>query len=236
MNTVTENKKQNQTASANVENKIKKINRRDLENIFKKLEANAFPCDKNSREELLHSIDDGNQLGPEDYAFISDTYTSHINELLPEIDKEQDNNWIVSVTLVYVIAGIGLRILLNSYEQPVMLFMGTFNILAAGLALFVLSGSINKRINTWISQSLLLDEDKTKLRLKYCKVKRWVIAVARIIEAIIVVAQILLYCNGLLAIGNDSVSIFAFGIALFSENVETFFVRKFEIELTEVKL
>lgn len=236
MNTATESKKQNQATSSNVENKIKKINRRDLENIFKKLEANAFPCDKNSREELLHAIDNGNQLRPEDYTFISDTYTSHINELLPEIDKEQDNNWIVSVTVVYVIAGIGLRIFLNSYVQPVMLFMGACNILAAGLALFVLSESINKRINTWISQSLLLDEDKAKLRLKYRKVKRWVIAVAWIIEVIIVVVQILLYHKGLLTIGNDSISILAFGIALFSENVEIYFVRKFETELMEVKL
>ncbi len=236
MNTVTKSNKQSQAASADIENKIKKINRRDLGNIFKKLEPNAFSYDKNLREALLHTIDDGNQLGPEDYTFISDTYTSHINELLPEIDKEQDNNWIVSVTLVYVIAGIGLRILLNSYEQPVMLFMGAFNILATGLALFVLSGSINKRINTWISQSLLLDEDKAALQSKYCKTKHLVITVAWIIEIIIVVAQLLLYRYGILAIGNDAISIFAFGIAFFSENVETFFVRKFETELTEVKL
>ena len=50
------------------------------------------------------------------------------------------------------------------------------------------------------------------------------------------IAQLLLYRYGLLAIGNDAISIFAFGIAFFSENVETFFVRKFETELTEVKL
>lgn len=236
MNTVTESNNQNQTASANVANKIKKINRHDLGNIFKKLEPNAFPYDRNQREALLHTIDDGNQLGPEDYTFISDTYTSHINELLPEIDREQDNNWIVSVTVIYVIAGIGLRLLLNSYEQPVMLFMGAFNILAVGLALFVLSGSINKRIDTWISQSLLLDEDKTVLRGKYSTTKCWVITAAWIIEIIIIVAQIVLYRKGLLAIGNDAISILAFGIALFSENVETFFVRKFETELAEVEL
>ena len=103
MNTVTESNNQNQTASANVANKIKKINRHDLGNIFKKLEPNAFPYDRNQREALLHTIDDGNQLGPEDYTFISDTYTSHINELLPDIKliiqnlietrKERDSNY-----------------------------------------------------------------------------------------------------------------------------------------------
>lgn len=236
MNTVIESNNQNQATAANVENKIKKINRRDLENIFKKLEPNAFPYDKNSRENLLRTIDDGNQLRPEDYTFISDTYSSHINELLPEMDNKLDNNWIISLTLIYVFSGIILRIVLNPYEQPVILFIGAFNIVAVGLALFILSDSINKRIDTWISQSLLLDEDKDVLRSEYRRARLYVSAVPWGIEAFIVAIQALLYGNGLLAVGNDSVSIIAFGIALFSENVANFFVRKFEAELKEVKL
>lgn len=219
-----------------VDNKIQTINRSDLGNIFKKLEPNAFPYDKTQRDSLLNSIDRGNQLSPEDYAFISQTYTSHINELLPEIDREKNNNWIVSVTLVYVLAGIGLRCLLDSYPQPVILFMGAFNILAVGLALFVLSGNINNRVTAWISQSLILDADKKKLLSEYCVTRRWVIAISWILEVLIVIVQVILYKKGLLAIGNDIVSIIAFGIAFFSENVETYFVRRFESKLTEVKL
>ena len=236
MNTVEKSTKQRQTIPDNVENKIKKMNRRDLGDIFKKLEPNAFPCDKNLREEFLRDIDNGKQLDIDDYTFITKTYSAHINELLPEVEKEQDNNWIISVTLVYVLAGIGLRVLLDQYTQPVMLFMGAFNILAAGLALFVLGGSINKRIDTWISQSLLLDEDKAILRSQYRKTRNWVIAIMWIIETIIVIVQVILWFNNLLAIGNDAISIIAFGIALFNENVVTFFVRKFETELTGVVL
>ena len=94
MNIIIEQDQSNRTASDNIENKIKKINRNDLGRIFKKLEPNAFPYDKNQRDDLLQNIDDGNQLKPEDYEFISQTYSSHINELLPELDRERDNNWI----------------------------------------------------------------------------------------------------------------------------------------------
>lgn len=236
MNEVKEGPWQSRTMPDGVKNKIMKIRKCDLEKIFKKLEQNAFPYDRNQRDKLLSSIEDGNQLKPEDYEYISQTYFFHINELLPKIDKEQENNWIVSVTVIYIIAGIGLRLFLIPYKQPVFLFMGVLSLLAIGLELFVLCGNINKRITTWILQSALLDEDKRALQSKCCKMKRLINAKVWIIEIIITIVQVYLYRNDLLSIGNDAISILAFGIAFFSDNVETFFVRKMETKLTEVEL
>lgn len=236
MNIIIEQDQSNRTASDNIENKIKKINRNDLGRIFKKLEPNAFPYDKNQRDDLLQNIDDGNQLKPEDYDFISQTYSSHINELLPELDRERDNNWIISVTFLYMVIGIVFRLALVPYEQLLLLFMGGLSTLAVGLALFVLSGNINRRINAWISQAVILDEDKKVLLSNHSKTKHLVLAITWAVEIVIIIAQFVLYHHELLSIGNDSISILAFGIALFSDNVETFFVRKFEAKLMEVEL
>lgn len=236
MNIIIEQDQSNRTASDNIENKIKKINRNDLGRIFKKLEPNAFPYDKNQRDDLLQNIDDGNQLKPEDYDFISQTYSSHINELLPELDRERDNNWIISVTFLYMVIGIVFRLVLVPYEQLLVLFMGGLSTLAIGLALFVLSGNINRRINAWISQAVILDEDKKVLLSNHSKTKYLVLAITWAVEIVIIIAQFVLYHHELLSIGNDSISILAFGIALFSDNVETFFVRKFEAKLMEVEL
>ena len=236
MNIIIERDQSNRTASDNIENKIKKINRNDLGRIFKKLEPNAFPYDKNQRDDLLQNIDDGNQLKPEDYDFISQTYSSHINELLPELDRERDNNWIISVTFLYMVIGIVFRLVLVPYEQLLVLFMGGLSTLAIGLALFVLSGNINRRINAWISQAVILDEDKKVLLSNHSKMKHLVLAITWAVEIVIIIAQFVLYHHELLSIGNDSISILAFGIALFSDNVETFFVRKFEAKLMEVEL
>ena len=236
MNIIIEQDQSNRTASDNIENKIKKINRNDLGRIFKKLEPNAFPYDKNQRDDLLQNIDDGNQLKPEDYDFISQTYSSHINELLPELDRERDNNWIISVTFLYMVIGIVFRLVLVPYEQLLLLFMGGLSTLAVGLALFVLSGNINRRINAWISQAVTLDEDKKVLLSNHSKTKHLVLAITWAVEIVIIIAQFVLYHHELLSIGNDSISILAFGIALFSDNVETFFVRKFEAKLMEVEL
>ena len=236
MNIIIEQDQSNRTASDNIENKIKKINRNDLGRIFKKLEPNAFPYDKNQRDDLLQNIDDGNQLKPEDYDFISQTYSSHINELLPELDRERDNNWIISVTFLYMVIGIVFRLVLVPYEQLLVLFMGGLSTLAVGLALFVLSGNINRRINAWISQAVILDEDKKVLLSNHSKTKYLVLAITWAVEIVIIIAQFVLYHHELLSIGNDSISILAFGIALFSDNVETFFVRKFEAKLMEVEL
>ncbi len=236
MNIIIEQDQSNRTASDNIENKIKKINRNDLGRIFKKLEPNAFPYDKNQRDDLLQNIDDGNQLKPEDYDFISQTYSSHINELLPELDRERDNNWIISVTFLYMVIGIVFRLVLVPYEQLLLLFMGGLSTLAVGLALFVLSGNINRRINAWISQAVILDEDKKVLLSNHSKTKHLVLAITWAVEIVIIIAQFVLYHHELLSIGNDSISILAFGIALFSDNVETFFVRKFEAKLMEVEL
>lgn len=205
-------------------------------NIFDKLEPNAFQYEKDQREELLNRLDQGNQISTEDYTFISQTYASHINELLPSIEKEQNGNWIIPFTFIYVISGIGLRCLLNADEQSVLLVMGVINILALGLALFVLCGNINKRVTNWISQALILDEDKKTLLAQYAPKRNWIFVIAGIIEGLILVIEIILYNKGVLAIGNDAVSIIAFGIAFFSENVETCLVQKIEKELTEVKL
>lgn len=236
MNIIIEQDQSNRTASDNIENKIKKINRNDLGRIFKKLEPNAFPYDKNQRDDLLQNIDDGNQLKPEDYDFISQTYSSHINELLPELDRERDNNWIISVTFLYMVIGIVFRLVLVPYEQLLVLFMGGLSTLAVGLALFVLSGNINRRINAWISQAVILDEDKKVLLSNHSKTKHLVLAITWAVEIVIIIVQFVLYHHELLSIGNDSISILAFGIALFSDNVETFFVRKFEAKLMEVEL
>lgn len=236
MNIIIEQDQSNRTASDNIENKIKKINRNDLGRIFKKLEPNAFPYDKNQRDDLLQNIDDGNQLKPEDYDFISQTYSSHINELLPELDRERDNNWIISVTFPYMVIGIVFRLVLVPYEQLLVLFMGGLSTLAVGLALFVLSGNINRRINAWISQAVILDEDKKVLLSNHSKTKHLVLAITWAVEIVIIIVQFVLYHLELLSIGNDSISILAFGIALFSDNVETFFVRKFEAKLMEVEL
>lgn len=236
MNIIIERDQSNRTASDNIENKIKKINRNDLGRIFKKLEPNAFPYDKNQRDDLLQNIDDGNQLKPEDYDFISQTYSSHINELLPELDRERDNNWIISVTFLYMVIGIVFRLVLVPYEQLLVLFMGGLSTLAVGLALFVLSGNINRRINAWISQAVILDEDKKVLLSNHSKTKYLVLAITWAVEIVIIIAQFVLYHHELLSIGNDAISILAFGIALFSDNVETFFVRKFEAKLMEVEL
>lgn len=236
MNIIIEQDQSNRTASDNIENKIKKINRNDLGRIFKKLEPNAFPYDKNQRDDLLQNIDDGNQLKPEDYGFISQTYSSHINELLPELDRERDNNWIISVTFLYMVIGIVFRLVLVPYEQLLVLFMGGLSTLAVGLALFVLSGNINRRINAWISQAVILDEDKKVLLSNHSKTKHLVLAITWAVEIVIIIVQFVLYHLELLSIGNDSISILAFGIALFSDNVETFFVRKFEAKLMEVEL
>ena len=236
MNIIIERDQSNRTASDNIENKIKKINRNDLGRIFKKLESNAFPYDKNQRDDLLQNIDDGNQLKPEDYDFISQTYSSHINELLPELDRERDNNWIISVTFLYMVIGIVFRLVLVPYEQLLVLFMGGLSTLAVGLALFVLSGNINRRINAWISQAVILDEDKKVLLSNHSKTKYLVLAITWAVEIVIIIAQFVLYHHELLSIGNDAISILAFGIALFSDNVETFFVRKFEAKLMEVEL
>lgn len=236
MNIIIEQDQSNRTASDNIENKIKKINRNDLGRIFKKLEPNAFPYDKNQRDDLLQNIDDGNQLKPEDYDFISQTYSSHINELLPELDRERDNNWIISVTFLYMVIGIVFRLVLVPYEQLLVLFMGGLSTLAVGLALFVLSGNINRRINDWISQAVILDEDKKVLLSNHSKTKHLVLAITWAVEIVIIIVQFVLYHLELLSIGNDSISILAFGIALFSDNVETFFVRKFEAKLMEVEL
>lgn len=225
MNIIIEQDQSNRTASDNIENKIKKINRNDLGRIFKKLEPNAFPYDKNQRDDLLQNIDDGNQLKPEDYDFISQTYSSHINELLPELDRERDNNWIISVTFLYMVIGIVFRLVLVPYEQLLVLFMGGLSTLAVGLALFVLSGNINRRINAWISQAVILDEDKKVLLSNHSKTKHLVLAITWAVEIVIIIVQFVLYHLELLSIGNDSISILAFGIALFSDNVETFFVR-----------
>lgn len=180
MNIIIEQDQSNRTASDNIENKIKKINRNDLGRIFKKLEPNAFPYDKNQRDDLLQNIDDGNQLKPEDYDFISQTYSSHINELLPELDRERDNNWIISVTFLYMVIGIVFRLVLVPYEQLLVLFMGGLSTLAVGLALFVLSGNINRRINAWISQAVILDEDKKVLLSNHSKTKHLVLAITKI--------------------------------------------------------
>lgn len=236
MNIIIEQDQSNRTASDNIENKIKKINRNDLGRIFKKLEPNAFPYDKNQRDDLLQNIDDGNQLKPEDYDFISQTYSSHINELLPELDRERDNNWIISVTFLYMVIGIVFRLVLVPYEQLLVLFMGGLSTLAVGLALFVLSGNINRRINAWISQAVILDEDKKVLLSNHSKTKHLVLAITWAVEIVIIIVQFVLYHLELLSIGNDSISILAFGIALFSDNVETFFGRKFEAKLMEVEL
>ena len=236
MNIIIERDQSNRTASDNIENKIKKINRNDLGRIFKKLESNAFPYDKNQRDDLLQNIDDGNQLKPEDYDFISQTYSSHINELLPELDRERDNNWIISVTFLYMVIGIVFRLVLVPYEQLLVLFMGGLSTLAVGLALFVLSGNINRRINAWISQAVILDEDKKVLLSNHSKTKYLVLAITWVVEIVIIIAQFVLYHYELLSIGNDAISILAFGIALSSDNVETFFVRKFEAKLMEVEL
>lgn len=236
MNIIIEQDQSNRTASDNIENKIKKINRNDLGRIFKKLEPNAFPYDKNQRDDLLQNIDDGNQLKPEDYDFISQTYSSHINELLPELDRERDNNWIISVTFLYMVIGIVFRLVLVPYEQLLVLFMGGLSTLAVGLALFVLSGNINRRINAWISQAVIIDEDKKVLLSNHSKTKHLVLAITWAVEIVIIIVQFVLYHLELLSIGNDSISILAFGIALFSDNVETFFVRKFEAKLMEVEL
>ena len=236
MNIIIEQDQSNRTASDNIENKIKKINRNDLGRIFKKLEPNAFPYDKNQRDDLLQNIGDGNQLKPEDYDFISQTYSSHINELLPELDRERDNNWIISVTFLYMVIGIVFRLVLVPYEQLLVLFMGGLSTLAVGLALFVLSGNINRRINAWISQAVILDEDKKVLLSNHSKTKHLVLAITWAVEIVIIIVQFVLYHLELLSIGNDSISILAFGIALFSDNVETFFVRKFEAKLMEVEL
>lgn len=236
MNIIIERDQSNRTASDNIENKIKKINRNDLGRIFKKLESNAFPYDKNQRDDLLQNIDDGNQLKPEDYDFISQTYSSHINELLPELDRERDNNWIISVTFLYMVIGIVFRLALVPYEQLLVLFMGGLSTLAVGLALFVLSGNINRRINAWISQAVILDEDKKVLLSNHSKTKYLVLAITWVVEIVIIIAQFVLYHYELLSIGNDAISILAFGIALSSDNVETFFVRKFEAKLMEVEL
>lgn len=236
MNIIIEQDQSNRTASDNIENKIKKINRNDLGRIFKKLEPNAFPYDKNQRDDFLQNIDDGNQLKPEDYDFISQTYSSHINELLPELDRERDNNWIISVTFLYMVIGIVFRLVLVPYEQLLVLFMGGLSTLAVGLALFVLSGNINRRINAWISQAVILDEDKKVLLSNHSKTKHLVLAITWAVEIVIIIVQFVLYHLELLSIGNDSISILAFGIALFSDNVETFFVRKFEAKLMEVEL
>ena len=236
MNIIIERDQSNRTASDNIENKIKKINRNDLGRIFKKLEPNAFPYDKNQRDDLLQNIDDGNQLKPEDYDFISQTYSSHINELLPELDRERDNNRIISVTFLYMVIGIVFRLVLVPYEQLLVLFMGGLSTLAVGLALFVLSGNINRRINAWISQAVILDEDKKVLLSNHSKTKYLVLAITWAVEIVIIIAQFVLYHHELLSIGNDAISILAFGIALFSDNVETFFVRKFEAKLMEVEL
>lgn len=236
MNIIIERDQSNRTASDNIENKIKKINRNDLGRIFKKLEPNAFPYDKNQRDDLLQNIDDGNQLKPEDYDFISQTYSSHINELLPELDRERDNNWIISVTFLYMVIGIVFRLVLVPYEQLLVLFMGGLSTLAVGLALFVLSGNINRRINAWISQAVIIDEDKKVLLSNHSKTKYLVLAITWAVEIVIIIAQFVLYHHELLSIGNDAISILAFGIALFSDNVETFFVRKFEAKLMEVEL
>lgn len=236
MNIIIERDQSNRTASDNIENKIKKINRNDLGRIFKKLEPNAFPYDKNQRDDLLQNIDDGNQLKPEDYDFISQTYSSHINELLPELDRERDNNWIISVTFLYMVIGIVFRLVLVPYEQLLVLFMGGLSTLAVGLALFVLSGNINRRINAWISQAVILGEDKKVLLSNHSKTKYLVLAITWAVEIVIIIAQFVLYHHELLSIGNDAISILAFGIALFSDNVETFFVRKFEAKLMEVEL
>ena len=174
MNIIIEQDQSNRTASDNIENKI---NRNDLGRIFKKLEPNAFPYDKNQRDDLLQNIDDGNQLKPEDYDFISQTYSSHINELLPELDRERDNNWIISVTFLYMVIGIVFRLVLVPYEQLLVLFMGGLSTLAVGLALFVLSGNINRRINAWISQAVILDEDKKVLLSNHSKTKHLVLAI-----------------------------------------------------------
>lgn len=236
MNIIIEQDQSNRTAPDNIENKTKKINRNDLGRIFKKLEPNAFPYDKNQRDDLLQNIDDGNQLKPEDYDFISQTYSSHINELLPELDRERDNNWIISVTFLYMVIGIVFRLVLVPYEQLLVLFMGGLSTLAVGLALFVLSGNINRRINAWISQAVILDEDKKVLLSNHSKTKHLVLAITWAVEIVIIIVQFVLYHLELLSIGNDSISILAFGIALFSDNVETFFVRKFEAKLMEVEL
>lgn len=219
MNIIIEQDQSNRTASDNIENKIKKINRNDLGRIFKKLEPNAFPYDKNQRDDLLQNIDDGNQLKPEDYDFISQTYSSHINELLPELDRERDNNWIISVTFLYMVIGIVFRLVLVPYEQLLLLFMGGLSTLAVGLALFVLSGNINRRINAWISQAVILDEDKKVLLSNHSKTKHLVLAITWAVEIVIIIAQFVLYHHELLSIGNDSISILAFGIALFYNGI-----------------
>lgn len=229
MNIIIEQDQSNRTASDNIENKIKKINRNDLGRIFKKLEPNAFPYDKNQRDDLLQNIDDGNQLKPEDYDFISQTYSSHINELLPELDRERDNNWIISVTFLYMVIGIVFRLVLVPYEQLLLLFMGGLSTLAVGLALFVLSGNINRRINAWISQAVILDEDKKVLLSNHSKTKHLVLAITWAVEIVIIIAQFVLYHHELLSIGNDSISILAFGIALFSDNVETFLLENLRL-------
>lgn len=210
MNIIIERDQSNRTASDNIENKIKKINRNDLGRIFKKLESNAFPYDKNQRDDLLQNIDDGNQLKPEDYDFISQTYSSHINELLPELDRERDNNWIISVTFLYMVIGIVFRLALVPYEQLLVLFMGGLSTLAVGLALFVLSGNINRRINAWISQAVILDEDKKVLLSNHSKTKYLVLAITWVVEIVIIIAQFVLYHYELLSIGNDAISILAF--------------------------
>ena len=198
MNIIIEQDQSNRTASDNIENKIKKINRNDLGRIFKKLEPNAFPYDKNQRDDLLQNIDDGNQLKPEDYDFISQTYSSHINELLPELDRERDNNWIISVTFLYMVIGIVFRLVLVPYEQLLLLFMGGLSTLPVGLALFVLSGNINRRINAWISQAVILDEDKKVLLSNHSKTKHLVLAITWAVEIVIIIAQFVLYHHELL--------------------------------------
>lgn len=236
MNTLTETNQNNETVFESVDNKIINITKNDLGRIFKKLEPNAFQYDIEQRTALLHSLNTGNRLSEEDYVYIAQTYSTHSNELLPKTDEERDNPWIIPVTLIYALLGIVLRLLLIPYKQPVLFTMSVLSILAVVLALFVLSGNINTRICSWISQSVLLDVDKKILQSRYRKTRRRVNTAVWLFVAIDVIVQVVLFSIELLDIGNDINSIIAFGIAFFSDNVESFVVKKVEEDLKEVKL
>lgn len=223
------------TQTDGFENKIKNICKNDLERIFKKLEPNAYTYDKNQRDLLLQNLNKGNSLSTKDYKYISQTYSSHINELLPE-DENQDNTGILSLALVFLLLSIALRLLLKPYQQPVVLVMAAYGIIAVAFTLFFLGASINKRIDNWISRSALLDDDKNMLKSKYRKTKWTLWLVAWLLALIVIIVQAHLYFNGELQIGNDVMSIIAFGIALISDNVETFFVQRIETKLRKVEL
>lgn len=220
-------------AGKNNSNKLRNFPRNSLEEIFAKLQPLVYEIEKNQMANILSELKTGKELNSEQFTFINNCYDSHMEELLPELAQEEYNNWIVPLTIAFILVGIICRVSSNKDPSIALVFVAGINLLAIALTVFVADSLVVKTVKEWVENSSVLEYDKRRLKRTFLMHHRKALFFACAIVALAAIFELIMWFAQLLEIGNDVVSILAFGLAFCSEYVENIMIREYESFIKE---